>query len=97
MAAAAAGPCPRPPPGPPRPGAAFGAGAATGPPGGPPGAGGVNGPAGTSCADVMVVFGSASAASFSHVVASPGALRSMAVKSVNMRGYIHPGEKGGQG
>jgi len=41
----------------------------------------------------MVVFGRASAASFSHVVASPGALRSMAVKSVNMRRYIHPAGK----
>src|SRR6185503_21161831 len=58
----AGGPPPRPPAAPPRP-CAFGA---TGPPGGPCGAGGVKGPAGTSCADVIVVFGSASDASFSQ-------------------------------
>ena len=53
-AAGAPPPPPRPPPRPPWP--APGAGA-TGPPGGPPGAGCVNGPAGTSAAVVIVVFG----------------------------------------
>src|SRR4029079_14856337 len=85
---APSGPCPRPP-APPRP-AAFGAGAATGPPGGPPCAGGVNGPAGTSCAEVIVVFGSASDAIFSHDVASPAALSIMTVSRLNMCPYIHP-------
>src|SRR6185503_6320782 len=60
----AAGPCPRPPAG----GAPRPAAGATGPSGGPCWAGGVNGPAGTSWAEVIVVFGSASAASFSHGV-----------------------------
>src|SRR5688572_10613108 len=59
-AAGAAAPPPPAAPRPPRPPAwapAAGAAGATGPPGGPPGAGGVNGPAGTSSAEVIVVFG----------------------------------------
>src|SRR6185503_3936929 len=70
------------------PACAFGA---TGPPGGPCGVGGVNGPAGTNCAEVMVVLGSASAASLSHAVDTEGvdaaacALSSMTVMRLNMR------------
>src|SRR5687768_13551718 len=71
--AAGAPPRPAPPcPAPPRPAAprppspAGGAAGATGPPGGPCGAGGVNGPAGTSWAEVIVVFGSVRVRSVSH-------------------------------
>src|SRR5688572_24136236 len=63
--AGAAAPPPRPPPRPsppprpasPRPPPRAPAGATTGPPGAPPGPGARYGPAGTSCADVIVVFG----------------------------------------
>src|SRR5687768_14176275 len=78
-AGAAAGAPPRPPPRP--PGAAAAprppprpapsprpppAGATTGPPGGPPGAGAVYGPAGTSSADVTVVFDRVTVRRLSH-------------------------------
>jgi hypothetical protein len=64
----------------------------------------VKGPAGTNCADVMVVFGSAIAAILSHAVETAGvepacALRSMTVRMLNMRGILtsplQPGQGGG--
>src|SRR5688500_80697 len=89
--AAAGPPCrpPRPAGGwaaPPRPPAGC-AGATTGPPGAPCGEGGVNGPAGTSCAEVIVVFGSDSVFRFSQGAASasiPTSIRATAL------GTAHP-------
>src|SRR5687768_8015998 len=87
-----AGAPPRPaPPRPPAPRPASPAGCAagaTGPPGGPCGGGGVNAPAGTSWAEVMVVLGSVSVRRDSHGAACASiAARDNAVRLIMARIY----------
>ena len=57
----------------------------------------MNGPAGTGWADVIVVFGSASAASFSQEGGAACALSIMTVMRLNMAGILTPVAAEGQG